>query len=299
MTVIDLSKLPRPAVPGLVRTLDEVHAELLAWLLAEYDWVVTPSPADPAWRLTRLIAARETLLRQAVADALAQASLAFATGANLDNIGATYYAIDRLAGEDDQAYRERLAAAPERYAVGLSGPWYEQTARGVDGVADARATSPAAGTVRIYIQADDGLLDDAGMTLYADGIPDAALLAAVTAVVTADEARQQTDTVEVSACTRQLYDVTVALTLFAGPDPAAVRTAAEDSLRELAASRARLGLGLSKPLIAGAAVAPPSVQSAEVTLQTIDGGGAATEVDAIEGADGVAPLARTLTVTVS
>ena len=140
-----------------------------------------------------LVAGREVLLRQAVSDAMAQTSLAYADGENLDQIGATYYALERLTGEPDAAYRQRLAGAFERYAVGLSGPWYESLARGVAGVADARVTSPDPGAVTIYLLADETLIADTGAPRYPDGIPNAALLEAVTAVVTAPETRQQTD----------------------------------------------------------------------------------------------------------
>ena len=226
-TPIDLSRLSRPEVPGLLLSVDQVHEELLDYLEAQHEWVVTRSPSDPAWRLTRLLAGREAALRQSIADALAQGSLAYADDENLDHIGITYYSLPRLAGEDDDHYRERLAGAFERYAVGLSGPWYESLARGVAGVADARVTTPAAGEVTIHILADASLLDDMGDPRYLNGIPDQALLDAVAAVVTADEARQQTDTVTVAACTRQLYDVTATLTLYAEPDSTAVLAAAE------------------------------------------------------------------------
>ena len=268
-TPIDLSRLSRPEVPGLVLSVDEVHAELLDWLAMQHDWVITRDAADPAWRLTRLWAAREALLRQSVADTLAQGSLAYASGQNLDHIGVTYYSLPRLDGEDDARYRERLSGAFERYAVGLSGPWYESIARGVAGVADARVTTPAAGTVRIFVLADGALVDAMGDALYPDGIPDADLLAAVVGVVTADENRQQTDTVEVMACTRQLYDVTVMLTLFAEPDSAAVLAAARAGLAELARRAGRLAGQVTAELIAAATVNIAAVAAASVVLEEV------------------------------
>ena len=267
-TPIDLSRLSRPAVPGLILSVDEAHEEILDWLAMQYDWVVTRSASDPAYRLTRLLAARDALQRQAVADALAQGSLAYATGQGLDHIGVTYYSLARLAGEDDDRYRERLAGAFERYAVGLSGPWYESLARGVAGVADARVTSPAAGEVQIYVLADAALLD-AGVARYPNGIPNQALLDAVTAVVTADENRQQTDTVTVSACARLLYDVTVTLALLAEPDSATVIAAAESGLRDLALRADRLAGQITTELIAGATVNAAAVSAASVTLERI------------------------------
>ena len=109
-----------------------------------------------------------------------------------------------------------------------------------------------------------------GDALYADGIPDVALLAAVTAAVTADDARQQTDTVEALACTRQLYDVTVTLTLFAEPDSATVLAEARAGLAELARRADRLGGRIDDQLIAGAAINTAAVSAAAVALQSID-----------------------------
>ena len=276
-TAIDLSRLQRPEVPGLRLTLDAAHAEILQWLETVHGWTVTESAADPAYRLTRLVAGREVLLRQAVSDAMAQTSLAYADGANLDGIGATYYTLARLEGEtDDAAYRQRLAGAFERYAVGLSGPWYESVARGVPGVTDARVTSPTPGAVTISVLADETLTTDTGEARYPNGIPDPALLDGVTAVVTAEDARQQTDRVTVSAATRTVYDVTVALTLFAEPDSALVRAAATARLAALAARAARLGGAISTALISGATVDPAAVRSAAVTLTRVDTALAAT-----------------------
>ena len=292
-TGIDLSRLTRPEVEGLQLSVDEVHAEILAWLAAQYDWTLTVDGSNPAWRLSRLWAARETLIRQSVADALAQASLAYAEDENLDHIGVTYYLLPRLEAEDDEAYRQRLASAVERYAVGLSGPWYESVARGVAGVADARVTSPNPGEVTIYILASEALLDAQGDPVYADGIPTAALITAVTAEVTADENRQQTDSVTVAACTRVEYDITVTLTTRAEPDSATVLAAARQALSDLTRDVDVLGGTLTPELIAGAAVDPAQVTGATIVIQT---GDTPSTVASIAGMDSVAPKARTLSV---
>ena len=297
---IDLSRLQPPDVPGLRLSVAEVRAAILAQLAADEDWVVTPSASDPAWRMVQVWAAREALLRQTVADAMAQTSLAYAEKANLDSIGATYYALTRLAGETDERYRARLASAVERYAVGLSGPWYESVARAVPGVADARVTTPVAGTVRIYVLADGALKDASDAVVYPHGIPDATLLAAVTAAVTADDVRQQTDTVDVVTCTRQLWDCTVTLTPLIGPDSAVTRATAKKRLDALAARAARLHGEVSKFLIAGAVLDSASVSAAAIALSSIDAiTDVATAVDAIAPQDAVAPEARNLSVVLA
>ena len=292
-TGIDLSRLTRPEVAGLQLSVDEVHREILAWLATQYDWTLTVDGSDPAWRVSRLLAAREAMIRQAIADSLAQASLAYAEKDNLDHVGTTYYLLERLEAETDDAYRQRLAAAFERYAVGLSGPWYESVARGVTGVADARVTTPAPGDVTVYILANEALVDAMGDPIYANGIPTQALLDAVEGAVTADENRQQTDSVTVSACTRISYSVTVTLTLRAEPDSATVLAAARQGLADLSRDVDVLGGALTKEVIAGAAVDPAQVTAAQIVIRNDDTG---TNVDSIAGMDSVAPKAGTLTV---
>ena len=298
-TRIDLSRLARPTIPGLVLTVDEAHTAILAWLEAEYQWTLTADASNPAWRLSRLLAAREVLIRRSVADSVEQVSLAYARGELLDHIGLTYYRLARLEGELDDDYRARLADAPELYAIGLSGPWYESTARGVAGVFDARFTSPNPGEGVIFIQANDRLVDDMGDALYANGIPTAALLQNVTTAVTAEEDRQQTDTITVSPCTRQRYDVTVTLTLRAEPDSALVLAQARAALTRLAADVDRLGGAIDETLVAGATVNVAATASADVQIATIDNMNQATPVDTIAGQDSVAPQARTLTVALA
>ena len=293
---IDLSRLTRPEVEGLRLDVEAVHDEILDWLAAQYDWTLTVDGSDPAWRLSRLWAAREALIRQAIADSLAQASLAYADDENLDHIGTTYYLLPRLEAEGDDAYRRRLAAAVERYAVGLSGPWYESVARGVTGVADARMTSPHPGEITIYTLANEALVDDMGDPVYADGIPTQTLLDAVEGVVTADESRQQTDEVTVTACTRVHYDVSVTLSLRAEPDSATVIAAARQGLADLSRDVDVLGGALTTELIAGAAVDPAQVLGAAIAIQTGDPPADAVSID---GVDSVAPKARTLSVVSS
>lgn len=292
-TGIDLSRLSRPKIEGLQLSVDQVHQEILDWLAGEYDWTLTVDGSDPAWRLSRLWAAREAMFRQSIADAMAQVSLAYAQGENLDHVGVTYYLLERLEAEDNDAYRQRLASATERYAVGLSGPWYESVARGVTGVADARVTSPNPGEITIYILANEALVDAMGDPVYSSGIPTQALLTAVEGVVTADENRQQSDDVTVSACTRVNYSVTVTLTLRAEPDSATVLAAARQGLTDLSRDVDVLGGSLTPELIAGAAVDPAQVTAAAIVIRNVDTN---ANVNSIASMDSVAPRAGTLTV---
>lgn len=296
---IDLSRLARPVIPGLVLDIDAIHQQMLAWLDAEYGWRLTRDASDPAWRLTRLWAAREALVRRATADAAEQVSLAYATGDVLDVVGATYYRRVRLDAESDDAYRSRLAAAPELYAVGLSGPWYEARARDVAGVRDARFVRTAPGFGVVYILATDTLVDDNGDPLYPRGVPDAALLSAVDGALTAPETRQQTDDITTVACTRDRYDVRVTLTLRAEPDSATVLADARAALDRLAEATAVLGGFVTTTIIAGAAINVAAVSRADVRLETVADDGSTAPVDALPVRDSVAPLARHIEVRVA
>lgn len=292
---VDISLLRRPEVDGLLLTPDEVRDRLVADVKAETGWDISETPGDPAWRMATAIAGELSRLRSSVDDACAQNSLAYASGRNLDGLGATYYRTARKQGEADADYRQRLARSPERAAVGLSGPWYEETALGVEGVRDAEFESPAPSRVTLHVLADERLLDGDGDPIYPNGIPNAALLAAVRAAVTAVDARQQADVVTVSACTRQAWKASVTLSLPSGPDAALVVATASAALTALGERTARLGALISKELIAGAVVDPRVASGAAIALKRVDG---TRDVDAerIQAGSGVALQAASLSV---
>lgn len=274
--------LPPPVIDGLVSSLDDEHAAMLAWLRTEYGWDLAGADAsDPAWRLSRLIAYRAVLLRQAVADSVRQVSLDYASGSMLDHLGRTYYRLARSADEADDAYRRRLGAAPALAAVGLTAGWYESTARAVAGVGSAfvvgtaRPDEPAGttpGAVTIAIR---------GLASVDGGEPSAAVLDAVQARVTARDVRQQTDRVSVVPAYRVPYDLTVTLTLRQGVDAAAARRAAEAAIARLCAATDVVGGEISAALIAGAVVDPFNAVRAVVSLQEVRGARAQATIQGV------------------
>lgn len=273
--MIDLPRIKRPSVAGLVRDVDSVRAEMRAYCATEHDWEIQESDADPAWRLLGLLALREVMVRQSVDDSMAQTSLAFAGGPNLDSIGLTYFGAERLEGETDDAYRRRAAQSTDRWAVGLSAGWYRAIAMAVPGVIDAQilgaaehgeAAGTSPGVVTLYVLADAGLRDSTGAALYPGGAPNAALLAAVTSAVTADDVRQQTDRVRVRAAGLARWDAAVTLTMRSEPDSAAVLREATAALKALAADVTRIGAGVPPALVTGAVVDPAGVRDATVAI---------------------------------
>ena len=289
---IDLSRLPPPEIPGLLQDSAALVAAYRQWLDDTYDWQVAESASDPAYRLLATLAGREALMRRAIADAAASATLAHAKGVLLDHIGVTYARLARHAGESDEGYRQRCADAPDLFAVGLSAGWYESTARAVPGVGDARLVRTAPGFVTIWIlAAPDG---------DSDQVPPQALLDAVSAVVTSDDAEQHTDVVTVSAGSRVVWDARLTLTLRPGPVPADEAAAARARIERLGADLARLGAGVHPEVVAGAAVDAATTADAAVVLWKVDvEAGSRAEVSEIAGASGVAPLLRTAEVVLA
>lgn len=295
---LDLPPLRTPVIADLVPSLDAEHTAILAWLRTEYGWDLTASnAADPAWRLTRLLALRSVLNRQRTADAVTQVSLDYAAGAMLDHLGATYYQLARGTAESDDAYRARIAAAPSLFAVGLTAAWYESQALDVDGVSSAFVvgaarpdedanTTPGAVTVAIRADGEEGD--------FPDGVPTGALLDAVVDKITAPDVRQQTDRVSVVPAYRVPYDVTVTLTVQPDADAAAVRADAEAGIEAVCLTTDHIGGKTSETLIAGAVVNPAVVSEATVLLQeveharaeaTIGAGGGELEVAAVATGD--------------
>lgn len=270
---LDLPPLRTPVIADLVPSLDDEHQALLAWLRTEFNWNINADASDPAWRLTRLIAFRSVLVRQTIADSVSQVSLEHADGAMLDHLGVTYYQLPRAAGESDDAYRDRIAAAPSLFAVGLTGPWYESQARAVDGVSSAfvvgaarpdEAAGTTPGSVTVAIRATGSEED------FIDAVPGAALLAAVSARLTALDVRQQTDQVHVVPAFRVPYDVTITLQLRANVDAAEARKAAEEGMHGVCRTTDEIGGQTSAALIAGAVVNPAVVLSAAVVLKEVE-----------------------------
>lgn len=108
MSVIDLSRLPAPAV---VETLDyeAILAALKADLIARAPELapVLALESEPLVKLMQVAAWREMVLRQRVNDATKAVMLPWAVGADLDNLAARYD-LARLPGEDDERFRRRV-----------------------------------------------------------------------------------------------------------------------------------------------------------------------------------------------
>ena len=251
-TTIDLSKLPPPSV------LEPLNYELiLQELLADFhqrmDAAGDPFTAlvesDPAYKLAETFAYRELLLRERVNNACRAVMIAYASGADLDNIGANF-GVARLlitpaddstipptpaVWETDDEFRQRIPLSLEGYTTAGSEGSYVYHALSADGqVKDASAVSPEPGKVTVYV-----------LGRYNDGSATPELLEIVTAALNSEYVRPMTDQVTVLSASIISYTVTAELVVYPGPDATAVMEAAQTALEEYTASMLRIGYDIN------------------------------------------------------
>lgn len=236
---LDLSRLPPfQLIDADYETIIDERLAGLARRLedAGIDYDVGGLQSDPLVIDQQESAYREQLVRQALNDAGWGMTLAGATGPQLDQLAATYFAdigVRRLAGEDDDRFKRRISLAPEAKSPGSLGG-YEYRALSVSlGVSDALALNHASGVTspgEIRIQ-----------LVFAPDADGPALLAAVRADILDRDRRPASDEVTILAATPVVYDVAATIYVPRGPDPELVRAEALRRLGAYAEERRRAG----------------------------------------------------------
>ena len=286
-TAVDLSKLPSP---DIVEALDfeTIFAAMLASLQAYDAGFDALVESDPAYAILQVAAYRELTLRQRVNDAARAVMLAYATGADLDNLGALL-GVTRLqldpgdpsksippTMESDLDYRHRITLAPEGYSVaGPEGAYIFHALSADPGVLDASATSPTPDDIKALVQgvltadgASQTLIDDMTAALDAakwpgdvtvtvlardgDGTAAQPLLDAVNAALSADDVRPLTDHVDVQSASVVNYNVEATIYTYSGPDSAVVIAASTQRLNDYIEQSHRLGRDVAVSGIYGA-----------------------------------------------
>ncbi len=135
--------------------------------------------------------------------------------------------------ETDDAYRERVKEAPEKLSVAGPTGAYSYWAKTADAsIIDVSVITPSAGVVNVYVLTDDGS-------------PSAAILAAVTTILSADDVRPLTDNVQVLAPTEESFQITAALVLYSWAVPDTVLTQVNAALNTyVAALKSKLGMDI-------------------------------------------------------
>ncbi|MDA8455257.1 baseplate J/gp47 family protein [Acidovorax sp. GBBC 3334] len=235
-TTVDTATLPPPTV---VEALDfeAILAAHRADLLARYPAAaqVIDLESEPLAKLLEAHAYRELLYRARVNDAARAHLVAFATGGDLEHLGA-FYNVPRLGGESDERYRRRILLRVAALAGNGTKEHYEQVAlTASQNVQDAIATQPWPGRVNVQLW-----LVDHGQA--------EATQAQVLAALTAPAARPLGVPVTVSLAKPHAIHLTARL-LREGGAPVNLVAQVQDSLPAALAAYARLGRAVPRSWI--------------------------------------------------
>lgn len=245
-TQINLANLPAPAV------VEELDFE--AVVTAMRDDLVERFPpiagvidleSEPARKLIEVFAYRETMLRARINAAARGVMLAYATGADLDNLAAIF-GVQRFlltpanpsavpptpaVFEGDEDLRRRIQLSLEGFSTaGPSGAYLFHALSADEDVKDAYAISPAPGDVLVSILSRTG-----------NGTASPALIATVSAALNDEDVRPLCDNVSVQSATILTYQITATILFFEGPDSGTVMAAALAAAQAYAADQHRIG----------------------------------------------------------
>ncbi|WP_020185954.1 baseplate J/gp47 family protein [Methylopila sp. 73B] len=277
-SAVDLSQL---AAPQVVETLsyEAIYAELKADFLARWAILRAADPTLPVIDAldleTDLLAAifqaaafQVLVVRARVNFAAQSVMVAFATGADLDHLGAGF-GVTRLivtpatadaaaVMESDTRLRRRIQLAPEAYgAAGSEGAYVFHTLTAEPGLSDVTAIQGGPGAVTVTV------LDAAAAT------PSAATLSRVRAALSSDRVRPLTDVVTVRAPTLKPAEIEATLTLYPGPAAGPVLAEAKAKLAAFLVENRKLGRDLTRSAIT-AKLHVEGVQSIALTRPSAD-----------------------------
>ncbi|MFI8418506.1 baseplate assembly protein [Serratia sp. NPDC078593] len=251
MPTIDLSLLPAPTVVeplDYASLLSERKTTLISLYPPEQREAIARTLAlesEPIVKLLQENAYRELILRQRINEAAQAVMLGYASGSDLDQIGANFQ-VERLVIaeadnsvvppvaailESDSDFRVRIQQAFEGLSVAGSSGAYEYHGRSADGrVADVSATSPSPASVIISVLSREG-----------NGSASDELVAIVDRALNAEDVRPVADRVTVQSAHIVTYRIDAVLYLYPGPEAEPIRSAAEAKLKNYITAQHRLG----------------------------------------------------------
>lgn len=260
MSTITLSQLPQPDV---IESLDFeiILAERKAYCISLYPAdqqaaiaATLDLESEPITKLLQENAYRELILRQRINEAAVANMLAWAKGADLDNLAANWN-VQRLTiqpgdptatppvpeiKEDDAALSLRAMMAWDGLSVAGPTGAYEYFALSADGkVADAKGSSPSPAQALVTILSTEG-----------DGTADAALIAKVTAALNGENVRPVADRLTVQSAGIINYTINAQLHIDSqGAEADVILQAASDSLAAFINPRRRIGVEVPRSAI--------------------------------------------------
>lgn len=284
-TAVDLSQLPVPDAVEQINyeiILDDEAADFQKRMDESGQPFTALLESDPAYKVMEAGAYRETLMRQRANEEVFAVMLAYAAGADLDQIGANYN-VKRLTlvpadpttvppteavMESDTDFRHRIQLSFEGFST--AGPSGAYIFHGLGAAADVLDIgvdhprfanyTPAPAIAEqlpdnvIILQAIyDAALEnprpgDVAVTVLSrqgDGTPDQGLLDTVYATLSAEDVRPLTDNVRVRAAEIIHYTIEADITVYPGPDGDVVLQAAIDAATKYAETQHRIGLDIT------------------------------------------------------
>ncbi|WP_291969912.1 baseplate J/gp47 family protein [Candidatus Symbiopectobacterium sp.] len=241
MATIDVSQLPAPNVIAFL-DFETLFAQRKDRLIALYPPDQREAlrrtlryESEPLVKLLQENTYRELLLRQRINEAAQANMLAYATGTDLDQLGANYnvqrLVITHAVKESDRDFRLRIQQAFEGLSVAGPSGAYQFHGRSANGrVADISVISPSPACITVSVLSREG-----------DGTASAALIEKVVAALNADAVRPIADRVTVQSARIVPYEVEAVLHLLPGPEARPIRQAAEQRLDAYAHDQHRLG----------------------------------------------------------
>jgi phage-related baseplate assembly protein len=217
-TAIDLSKLPAPKVIESL-SYEEIFQDILSDFLEKNPTYSTLLESDPAMIMLEVCAYRELLLRNRINEAAKATMLAYATGSDLENLGAPL-GVQKLEGESDDQLRQRIQLAPEAFTnAGSVGAYTFHALSASSDIKSVSVKSPNPGKVLVTILSKTG-----------NGIASEELIDAVLEKLSEEDVRPLTDQVSVQSAEIVNYSVEAVITVYSGPSSAVVETEARAAL---------------------------------------------------------------------
>ena len=248
-TPIDLSQLPQPQVVEPL-SYEQILSEQVARVRTLFPDLIQHLESEPVVKILETVAYRELLVRQRVNDGARATMLAYATGADLEHIGARY-GVKKLqltegdpdarppiepTYESNENYRRRIQLSLEGYSVAGPTGAYEFFALSADPrVKDVAASSPSGGNVSVVVLSSEG-----------NGVPSDELIQKVQAALSSEKIRPVCDTVTVKKAAVTIYRVWAELVLADPPDQELIRSEAKASARRYVDRVHRLNWGVSR-----------------------------------------------------
>lgn len=273
-TPIDLSTIPAPSVVESLDYLSILNA-MVTDLQSRDSAFTALVESDPAWKILEVCAYREFLLRQRVNDASRAVMLAYATGTDLENLGAifgttrkTLVAADSTTipptaavMESDADFRYRITLALQGLSTAGPEGSYLYHALKSPNVIDASIVGPptvAAGNVLVTLLGPIGR-----------GTVTSSVIIEVAGILNAENVRPLTDAVTVQSATITNYTVAATIYTFSGPDSSVVLSQAQASVQAFADAHHKIGYDIPLSGIY-AALHVPGVQRVVLSSPSAD-----------------------------